>query len=152
LLYFNVAPGLPIYVNENDPNRYVLPQNASVIGGLLTNNGTIVVTTLSDIAFAVYPVAYTTTLPASGQLSNIVSDITLGNLNSPGGFSVGFNNPGYSNLAALGSAGETVPTLAVVIAPTKPLSIGIELASLVPGTQPSITSGDLALILTYIIE
>jgi|APFre7841882793_1041355.scaffolds.fasta_scaffold00875_2 hypothetical protein len=152
LLYFNVAPGLPKSVSENDPNRFVLPDNASVIGALLTNNGTIVITTIGDINFAIYPVAYTTTLPASGQLSNIVSDITLGNLNSPGGFSVGFNNPGYSNLAALGSAGATVPTLAVIIPPTKPLSIGLELGTLVPGTQPSITSGDMALILTYILE
>ena len=151
LLYFNVAPGLPESVSENDPNRFVLPDNASVIGALLTNNGTPIVTT-AQIGFGIAPLAYATTLPASGQLSAIIRNLDLVNVNSAGGLSVGFNAAGYSNLAALGSAGAVVPTLSVIITPTKPLSISINLAPFVGGTQPSITSGDLALILTYILK
>lgn len=150
LLYFNVAPGLPNTISENDPTRYVLPDGASVIGALLTNNGTPIVTT-AQIGFGIAPLAYATTLPPDGQLSAIIRNLDLVNINSAGGLTVGFNAAGYSNLAALGSTGATVPTLSVVIAPTKALSIAINLAPSVGGTQPSITSGDLALILTYII-
>lgn len=148
LLYFNVAPGLPNSTQEKDAKRFVLPDNASVIGGLLTNNGTPIVTT-DAIYFSVFPIAYVAT---TGQLSSIISAFTMANINNPGGISAGFNNPGYSNLAALGSTGAAVPTLSVVITPTNPLSIGLQLSAVSPTTPASITSGDLALVLTYILE
>ena len=152
LLYFNVAPGLPKSAGEIDPNRFVLPQNASVIGALLTNNGTPVVTT-AQIVYGIAPSAYSTTLPpAGGLLSAIIRDTAIDNVNGTGGLSVGFNVGGYGNYAALGSAGATVPTLSVIIPATRPLSIAISLAPFVGGTQPSIVSGDLALMLTYIME
>jgi hypothetical protein len=148
LLYFNVEPGLPNSTKENDAKRFVLPHNASVIGGLLTNNGTPIVTT-DAIYFSVFPIAYVAT---NGQLSSIISAFTMANINITGGISAGFNNPGYSNLAALGSAGASVPTLTEIVTPTKPLSIGLQLSTVNPTTPASITSGDLALVLTYILE
>lgn len=152
LLYFNVAPGLPNSVKENDANRFVLPENSQVIGALLTNNGTPIITTVNDIAYELFPVEYSTAFPVSGRLSAIVKDISMGNLNSRGGISVGFNQAGFSNLAPLGSLGANVPTLTVITQPTKALSIGIYLTSDAIGEQPTIKSGDLALILTYILD
>lgn len=150
LLYFNVSPGLPNSTKENNSTRFTLPDNALVIGALLTNNGTPIVTT-APIFYGIFPVSYSTTLPPPGQLSAILSDFTMSKINNIGGISAGFNSAGYSNFAALGSAGAVLPTLSEVIPPTKPLSIALQLASLTPPTQPSVTSGDLALMLTYLI-
>ena len=142
LYWFNNLPQLPNAIVDTDPNKFVLPPTALIIGALLTNNGTPIVLAAGACALTVTPTVFTTGAPVT-QEAPIFSAATLTQVNTVGGLSVGLNIPGYTALAALGSAGALIPNIAAST-PADNLSIALE------GTT-GVASGDLAMILSYIL-
>jgi len=142
LYWFNTLPQLPNAIVDTDPNKFVLPPTALIIGGLLTNNGVPIVLAGAACDLTVTPTVFTTGVPVT-QEAPVFTAATLTDVNTPGGLSVGLNIPGYTALAALGSGGSSIPTIAASN-PATNLSIALE------GTT-GVASGDLAMILTYIL-
>ena len=142
ILWFNNAPGLPNAVTDSDPNKFVLPLNALIIGGLLTNNGTLIETPENEYSgsITIGPLLFPST---SIGTDVIFSEAQFALINSPGGISVGINIPGYSGGSSVGGQGAIIQFLVPQPSSTN-LSIALTSAD-------QVTSGDLALVLSYMI-
>lgn len=93
-LWFNNSPGLPNAVTNSDPNKFVLPSTALIIGGLLTNNGTLISSPeiLSSPSIIIEPLAFSSTIIGTNP---IFFGTSFNFINCPGGSSVGINVPLY---------------------------------------------------------